>query len=186
MNNKYIIKTKELIIKPKDPAELWEGDWQIFLRGKEDTYIGRASFAGEKQYGTIPLSVELEEKYRNQGYGTEVFKLLVSFAFGVKNIYEVIAITDRENDKCVYALEKAGFVRRSQDGSSETYSIVKPKTTWMGLYLIIGVVVGLILVVVLGGSWLGMVIGMLAALLLGAVMDSQENKERENVVGKRD
>lgn len=186
MNNKFVIKTKELIIRPEDETKLWDGDWQIFLRGKEDTYIGKASFKGDKQYGAIPLCVELEEKYRNQGYGTEVFKLLVGFAFGVKNIYEVTAVTDRENDKCVYALEKAGFVRRSVEGTTETYSIIKPKTSWMGLYLIIGVIVGLILVVVLGGSWIGMLIGMIVAILFGMVMDSQENKERENIIGKRD
>ena len=111
MRSSYTIKTKEFIIEPVDTNDIWEGQWNITLLTEEKpVQIGTATFAGEKMLGAIPVRVELEPDYRNKKYGTEIFKLLVDFAFGFGNIYEVKAETEVENDKCRYALEKAGFV----------------------------------------------------------------------------
>lgn len=184
--SRFTIKTKEMIIEPVDEGNIWEGDWTITLREDKPVQIGTASFAGDKLLGAVPICVTLSEQYRNRDYGTEVYKLMVEFAFGFKNIYEVTAVTDSDNDKCVHALEKAGFVRRKKEGKTETYSVIKPNSTWMGLYLYIGIIAGLVLGIVVGTLWVGMVIGVVLGVMIGAVMDTGAKKEREKVTGRKD
>lgn len=188
-NKKYTIKTKEMVITPCNDEDIWNCDWIITVipdKSEKPFDIGKATFAGEKVLGTIPVKVELEEQYRNKKYGTEAFKLLVDFAFGFKNIYEVCAITEDSNDKCRYALEKAGFVHRSTDKHISTFSIKKPKTSWLGFYMYIGVLCGLALGIVLSSMWVGLVIGLVAGLAMGFALDSASNKEREKVTGTKE
>lgn len=181
----HTIKTKEMIIEPVNDDDIWEGEWIISIKGEEWIQIGKASFAGTKASGTVPIEITLDEKYRNKRYGTKAFKLLVEFAFGFKNIYEVEAVTDSENEKCIYALEKAGFVRRKKEGKVETYSIIKPASTWMGLYIYIGIIIGLVIGIVISSMWIGMVIGIAIGFVIGTVLDNEEKKERERITGSR-
>lgn len=185
--SRYSIVTKSMVIDPVDESNIWEGDWTItvFDDMKKPIQIGTATFAGNKEYGTVPVSITLDEEYRNKKYGTEAFKLLVDFAFGFRNIYEVQAVTERENDKCRYALEKAGFVYRSKEGAMETLSVKKPKSTWMGLYVYIGLLCGLVIGIVISSNWVGLVIGLVIGLFVGGIMDSAAKKEREKVVGHK-
>jgi len=185
--SRYTIKTKEFLIEPVDTENIWEGLWNITLLTEEKpVMIGTATFAGEKLLGAIPVRVDLIEGYRNKKYGTEVFKLLVDFAFGFGNIYEVKAETEFENDKCRYALEKAGFVHRSLEHGIESFSITKPKSTWLGLYLYIGIIVGLVLGIVVGSTWVGLVIGIVIGFAFGTVMDTAAKKERERITGRQE
>lgn len=181
----HTIKTKEMIIEPVNDNDIWEGEWNISIKGEEWVQIGTASFAGEKVNGTVPVEITITDSYRNKGYGTMAYKLLVDFAFGFRNIYEVKAVTESDNDKCVYALEKAGFVRRNKEGRIETYSIIKPPTTWMGLYIYIGIIIGLVIGIVVSSMWIGMVIGLAIGFIIGTALDNEEKKERERITGSK-
>lgn len=178
------LKSDTITITPSNAEDLWESDWIIALRKGEKEQIGTASFAGEKYLGAVPLKVELAQKYRNQGLGTEVIKMMVNWVFLYRNIYEVISQVEHENDKGVNALQKAGFVFRGNEGSVETYSIIKEKTVWTGVYVIVGIIVGMILGVVLNNVWLGFAIGLIVCLCIGVIMDSNALKYRESVTGK--
>lgn len=180
----YWLKSDIITITPSNEKDLWESDWIIALRKGEKEQIGTASFAGEKLLGTVPLKVELAQKYRNCGLGTEAIKMMVNWAFLYRNIYEVISWVEHENDKGVKALQKAGFVFRSSEGKMETYSIVKEKTVWRGVYTALGIVVGMILAIVLNNAWLGFALGMVSCLCMGTIMDSNASKYRESVTGK--
>ena len=179
-----ILKSETITITPSNEEDLWESDWMIAFRQGEKEQIGTASFAGEKLLGAIPLKVELAQKYRNRGLGTEVIKMMVNWAFLHKNIYEVISQVEHENDKGVNALQKAGFVYRKNEGNVETYSIVKEKTVWTGVYLAVGIVMGLILGLVLNNAWLGFAVGLIFCLCVGKIMDYNAQKYRESVTGK--
>ncbi len=179
-----ILKSETITITPSNEEDLWESDWMIAFRQGEKEQIGTASFAGEKLLGAIPLKVELAQKYRNRGLGTEVIKMMVNWAFLHKNIYEVISQVEHENDKGVNALQKAGFVFRKNEGNVETYSIVKEKTVWTGVYLAVGIVMGLILGLVLNNAWLGFAVGLISCLCVGKIMDYNAQKYRESVTGK--
>ena len=181
--NRHEIISKKITIKASDDNDIWEQDWIISLT-EENKPIGKLSFAGEKVLGTIPIHMELEEDYRNQGYGTMAFIMMVNWLFRFPNIYEVIAFTDRENDKCVRALKKAGFVYRSIEGRVETYSITRPQTAWTGLYLFLGIAVGLVIGIVINHVIIGTIVGIVIAVPIGMSMDLAAKKEREKVTGK--
>lgn len=184
-SKKQLLKSTHLIIKPSDPQNLWDADWDIYMKSDEEKKLGTISFAGGKSLGVVPISIQLEERYRNQGYGTEAIKVMVDWAFLHKNVYEITALAEHENDKYIAALEKAGFVYREGDWNKESYSITKPRTTWLGLYLFIGLIAGFLIGILIGSAWLGMGIGMVFSFLIGTSMDKQANKEREKVTGKK-
>lgn len=180
----FYLKSDKLTITPSNEEDLWESDWVIAFRKGEKEQIGTASFAGEKLLGAVPLQVELAQNYRNRGLGTEVIKLMVNWAFLHKNIYEVISQVEHENDKGVNSLQKAGFVFRGNEGNVETYSIIKEKTTWTGVYVVVGIVVGMILGLVLNNLWVGFAAGVISCLCMGTIMDYNALKYRESVTGK--
>lgn len=184
MDSRYTLKSADIIIEPSEERDLWNSDWIVTLRS-ENREIGRVSFAGDKAYGLVPIRLELEEEYRNRGYGTEVLKMMTGWAFSQKGIYEIAAVTTHDNDKCVKALGKAGYVFRNNDGPVEHYSIRKQKTAWTGLYLIIGLFLGVTIGIVTGEMWVGFGIGMLICLAFGAILDGSAARERANVIGRR-
>lgn len=110
--------------------------------------------------------------------------MMVNWAFLHRNIYEVISRVEHENDKGVNALQKAGFVFRGNEGKEETYSIVKAKTTWAGVYVVVGIIVGMILGLVLNNLWVGFAAGVISCLCMGTIMDYNARKYRESVTGK--
>lgn len=181
--NNHVVKTPKVTIVASDDNDIWNADWHIHLTNGNQR-IGTFSFAGEKVLGTIPIHVELDEAFRNQGYGTEVIEAMTDWAFRFKNIYEITAVTDRENDKCVKALRKNDFVCRETEGRIETYSKTRPKTAWTGLYLFIGIFLGFIMGIVFAHVITGMIVGVVIGVSIGLSMDSAANKERQKVTGK--
>lgn len=180
----FWLKSDKITITPSNMEDPWESDWIIAFRKGDKEQIGTASFAGEKLLGAVPLKVELVQRYRNQGLGTEVVKMMVNWAFLHPNVYEIVSQVEHENDKGVNALRKAGFVFRDNENNVETYSIVKPKTIWTGIYVVVGIIMGMILGIVLNNVWLGFAIGLVLCLCMGVIKDSNTQKYRESVTGK--
>lgn len=180
----FWLKSDKITITPSNVEDPWESDWIIAFRKGDKEQIGTASFAGEKLLGAVPLKVELAQRYRNQGLGTEVIKMMVNWAFLHPNVYEIVSQVEHENDKGVNALRKAGFVFRDNENNVETYSIVKPKTIWTGVYVVVGIIMGMILGIVLNNVWLGFAIGLVLCLCMGVIKDSNTQKYRESVTGK--
>ena len=181
---KYIIKSTNLFINPDNPNDLYNEKWSIYQKS-DDSKIGWFSFEGEKISGTIPIQIELDPLFRNRGIGTEALKEIVDWAFLHKNIYEITAISDHENDSYIYALEKAGFVYRKKENEKEVYSIIKPHSSWLGLYVVIGIIIGLILAAILNNPWVGFLIGLIPCILTGTKMDMDAIKDRERTTGHK-
>lgn len=184
MKSSFCLKSDTVTITPSNAEDLWEADWIIAFKKGDKEQLGTATFAGEKRYGTVPLYVELLPGYRNRGLGTEIIRMLVNWAFLHKNVFEVVSRTEHENDKGVNALQKAGFVYRGSEGKVETYSIIKEKTAWTGVYVVVGILEGMLLGVVLNSLWLGFAIGIVASLCIGGIMDNNALKYRESITGK--
>ncbi len=180
----FCLKTDTLTITPSNEDDLWESDWIIAFRKGEKEQLGTATFAGEKRLGAVPLYVELLPEYRNRGLGTEIIRMLVNWAFLHRNVFEVISSAEHENDKGVNALQKAGFVYRGSEGAVEKYSIIKEKTAWTGVYVIVGVLNGMLLGVVLNNLWMGFILGIVISLCIGEIMDNKALKYRESITGK--
>lgn len=180
---KIEVKSPKITIAPSIENELWNAPWNITLTADPEIRIGTASFVGEKEMGTVPLSVELSKEYREE-YETEVLSMMVKWAFHFRNIYEVKTEADHEDDYGLKALKNSGFVFRTNEGRREFYSIVKPKTAWTGAYLFIGIFLGFIIGLVFSHLVVGMIIGVVIGVSIGLSMDMTANKERERVTGK--
>ncbi|MCQ2520566.1 MAG: GNAT family N-acetyltransferase [Lachnospiraceae bacterium] len=186
MSKRIELKGRKVLLLPTNKDDLWNEPWDIILKNDEERKMGWISFAGEKANGLIPISIELEKNFRNQGYGTEALKLMTEFAFDHSGVYEIEAESDSENDSYIFALEKAGYVMRSKRKGVERYSIVKPKSVWTGLYIFIGICAGCILGIVLSNMWVGLAAGVLIGTIIGATLDNNEAKERESMIGHKD
>lgn len=181
--SKYLLKAREFTISPTNESDIWESKWNI-VHKESEKIIGWVSFEGHKEAGTIPFSIWLEEGYRDRDYGKQAIRMMVDFAFLHSNIYEVKTECEHENDAYIVALEKSGFVYRDKDSNAETYSIIKQKTSWLGLYIILGVAAGLVLGILLNVLWAGLIVGLIFGLIIGAVLDSKEKAQRKKVTRK--
>lgn len=181
----FTIKTTNLTISPTNDEKKWDEPWNIKLVA-EDKVIGTISFAGEKSLGTIPVWIHIDDAYQDKGYGTEALKQVVKFIFRIKSVFEITAIIDRENEKCAKVLKKASFVLREADRRTEKYSIVKQKTNWTGVYIVIGLIVGFILAAIMPYKWVGLAIGLCVCIPIGIAQDSNENKIRAQSTGTKD
>ena len=190
MAKNYEYKSGNLIARATDENNIWDSKWDVFLTDKDNdnTKIGWVSFEGEKYAGIVPISVEIEKSFRGRGFGTAVFKMMKEWAFLHSNIYVVEAFADKENTALISSLEKSGFVYREgqsiEKSGVEKYSVIREKTSWLGLYFIIGIIVGVLLGIVIGSVWIGFAISMIIALSIGFVMDHNENKKREEMMGE--
>lgn len=177
--SRFPLYTEHLSIRPRNEEKIWNEKWDISLKEAESEVIGFMSFEGAKVPGEVPIRVELDEEYRNKGYGSEVFYTMSRFALGFRNIKEVCAACRHDNHLCTRALDKAGYVYREKKDGMEWYSVKKDRSAWTGLYLFIGMFAGLILGIVFSNLWAGTAVGLFAGLVIGQGLDRKENKEMD-------
>lgn len=184
MKKGYMLNAGQLYIKPENEQDLWEAKWDIF-RKEDNVCIGWVSYEGQKENGRVPISIEILSQYRYKGYGKIVIGVMSDWALLHAKVYEVVAETDKENDAYVFALEKNGFVfRRLNDEKKEIYSKSKQKSAWLGLYIFIGLCIGLALGLFIDNPWAGTSIGLVLGIAVGSSMDAREMKKRKHILGE--
>lgn len=168
----------------------WYTYWEILLRDRTKIVrnVGFAFFNGPAVRGEVELNLFIEPRDRDKGYGTEAIKALVEWVFLQKDIYEISTWVDFEQDAYVKILYKGGFVFRYRDKEKkkERYSIIAPKSSWSGLYLIIGVIVGLMVGAVLGNFAAAIAAGLIIGILVGVILDNKIAEHRAEITGKKD
>lgn len=186
---KYSIKAGDVELTPikeeNAPDTVWGLKWRITERKGDKRAVGEISFAGEPERGTVEILFNIDDRFKETSYGIDAVREMVEWTFAGKGIYEITATALKEDDFSVDVLERSGFVYRLGNRTEEHYSIVKPKTVWLGLYIALGICAGLLLGVVLGVLWVGMVIGVFAGAIIGSLLDSRENKARADITGVR-
>lgn len=184
----YVIKSSEVELVPVKPeAEdytIWDVKWDIRDRKNDNSRIGDIHFKGVPERGTLQIEFSIDPEAKNHGYAKDAVKMMVEWAFARKGIYEIEATCQSDNDAAIHVLERAGFVYRTKDNNLETYSIIKEKPSWLGLYAIIGFIAGLGIGLVLESMVIGMIIGLFAGFSIGTYLDTSSNKERSKVTGK--
>ncbi len=172
---------------------IWDADWKIIYHDPGEinsTEIGHIRFEGKPMLGKAVISFSVIERYRNMGYASRALKMMRDHLFWRGDIYEIEAKVTLENDPAIHALTRAGFVYRSAENNdgvkTETYSITKPKSAWSGLYLFIGLIAGLSLGILMANLLIGLATGVIAGLLTGALLDSRNQKKREDITGRKE
>lgn len=186
------IKTEHLYIVPMEDfstrADLYSINWGIYLvkSKKEKLLIGKFHFNGPEELGVMSFEFEIDEPYRYKGYGTEFLKAVAEWALMQNKVYEIACEIPTKCEAAIRAINKAHFVYRKGDKISEHYSLTRQKSSWLGLYVILGLVVGLSLGIIFNNGVIGLIIGLVSGILFGGVLDSKANKEREAVTGKQE
>lgn len=173
----FPLETTHFFIEPKDPGNLWREEWNILLKKEDRKQVGTLRFEEASFHDEVYFSADLDKEYDRAPFGVEIFYAMSRFAFRFKNIREISTVCRHDNDNRIRSLEKAGYVwRRSQDGDVY-YSMKKQKTSWTGLYAIIGMISGFIMGITISNLWVGTIAGVLIGTVIGVLMDKNAKKE---------
>ncbi len=173
---RFPLVTDRLLLQPAEPGGLWNTGWTVRKRDGEQETIGSLYPESLKTPGEIGIRVELEPEYRDQGFGTEIFYAMAKFVFRFRDLREISAVCPHENDRCLRALNKAGYVYREHLDGMDRYSMTRPRTAWTGIYVAVGVFAGFILGIVLSNPVAGFVTGVLAGVVIGILLDNREKR----------
>jgi len=165
--------------------EYWAGDWDVFRKQKKEPplKVGRFRFLGKPNNGRVEIEIEIDHDYINNGYASATLKAINDWCFARNNIYIIDAHIDEENKPALRAFTKAGYVYRSREHKVEHYSVIKPYTSWLGLYIVIGVWAGLILGVITTYTTIGFIIGLLLGIVCGKIMENKSLQRRDEILG---
>ncbi len=178
----------EVIIKrcEENPNEgIWCTYWDIVDEKGAGKVVGGFYFQGPPERGTVKFKIRIDEEHRCKGYAKEVLQRMVKWCFTNNLLFEVVGVVESENTFAIKALEHTGFVVRDYERNCVEYSVKKPRSMWLGVYLVIGILLGMGLGLVFNSMIFGMLTGLVVSLLIGFSMDTTDIKAREAVTGMK-
>lgn len=185
----YSIKAGNVVLTPdKGPDELktvWDVVWSINERKDDQRLVGNVWFNSEPERGVVEIDFNIEPEFREKEYAREMLRAIVDWVFKKKGLYEIKMTVDVEDRYKIDALEHAGFVFRMGNKEVRHFSIVKARTAWSGLYLMLGFVVGLLLGLLFNNMIMGIAIGVVVGLVIGIILDIRANMDRSNITGEK-
>ena len=154
-------------------AHAWYACWQ--MTQKDGTFVGDACFKGAPENAETEIGYGVLADYRGKGYATEAVGALTEWAFSASEaLYYVTAETDPDNAASQRVLEKNGFVPTGEQGEEgPRYEKERPETSWLAIYLSIGLCLGVAIGTSLGNLALGIPIGMGLGLAVGTSLDKK-------------
>ncbi|SDB61457.1 GNAT family N-acetyltransferase [Butyrivibrio sp. INlla16] len=173
------LDTGHFIIQPQNMENLWDEEWDVCLKSGEKKKIGSLSFENTNVHGEIHFSVSFDETYKG-GHISEIFYAVASFVFKSEKVKEICTVCRHENENLVRGLEKAGYVLREFKDGNDYYSMKKQKTSWTGLYVMIGMIAGFIIGITLSNLWMGTISGVVIGTVIGFLMDKREQDNTES------
>lgn len=172
---KFPLETKYFSLQPMDEKNLWTKDWVITV--KNGAKAGELGFDDSIFNGEIQLRVELDAGYDLSKFYDDIFFMMSRFIFRFQDLNEVSTVCDDEDDHRIKGLEKAGFVRRELKDGVYNYSMKRQKTSWVGVYIILGMIAGFMVGVVIDNLWVGTIASVLIGAIVGFLMDHRVKKE---------
>lgn len=170
----------------KDPENgIWYTCWDIALKHDEKQSIGVVYFDGPAEYGIVKLSFACENRYKWERVIADALRLVSEWALVQDGVYEIDTYIPTSEDGYIRNAERADFIYREEVDGIEFYSKEKPPSSWMGLYLFIGLIAGFIVGYVFSSMIIGMAVSVIAGILVGGILDQKETVARENVTGQK-
>lgn len=163
---------------------LWYVPWQISLRNTGEK-IGSIGFHGAPQNGEVEIGYGIDEAYRNQGFATEAANTLIEWAFGQEDVYFITAQTDGCKPASARVLEKLQFAQKGMGAEGPRYERERPPTSWMSVYMCLGMSLGICFGVSGDHMPIGMSVGMCLGLALGLSLDQMDRKKRTKLMALR-
>lgn len=157
----------------------WYTAWKITLH--DGTVIGDLCFKGPPQNGAVEIGYGINEEYRSKGYATEAVRQAIQWAFSNDNVYFVTAETEGNNLASKRVLVKLGFSPCGTGKEGDIYEKEREKTSWMAIFMCLGLSCGLSIGTGMDNTGIGMSIGMCLGLAVGLSLDDSDRKKREKL-----
>jgi len=84
--------------------------WIGYLVEQDGDFVGSAGFKGPPVNGVVEIAYGTDEKYRNQGIGTKICKLLVDLSLKTDPLVKITARTFEESNYSTRILQKNNFI----------------------------------------------------------------------------
>lgn len=159
-------------------------EWQMARR--DGVPVGSLCFKGPPEGGEVEIGYGVGEAYRGQGYATEAVKAAVNWAFySSTELYCVMAEAEAGNAASRAVLQKLGFVPAGRGTEGDRYELERPPISWTGVYLALGLSIGVCFGVALGSLAVSLPVGLCFGLALGLMLDGSERGRRAAVRADR-
>ena len=158
-------------------ARQWYAAWDIRLRHGER--IGDLCYKGAPVNGEVEIGYGLLVAFHGKGYATEAASASIDWAFAQHGVFAVTAETEPHNQQSMRVLQKLGFIRQGEGAEGPRFIKEKPVTSWLSIYPLLGVAVGLSFGASTGNLALSLPLGIGAGLALGAGLDWQDRNQRQ-------
>ncbi|SHH70364.1 hypothetical protein SAMN02745229_00875 [Butyrivibrio fibrisolvens DSM 3071] len=179
MNEKlFPIETRHFKLMPCDVKE-YLGKWTISLKDGNQKDVGNIHFEDTQFKGEVKIFVELLPEYEEPKYIEEIFFMMARFVFRDPEIGTIRTQCDHENEDWIKGIEKAGYVYREFKDGYDQYSMNKQKTSWMGLYMFLGMIAGFIIGITFSNLWAGTISGVLTGSGIGYLLDKKTNIRKD-------
>lgn len=178
------INMKDQASKDSDNG-IWCTYWDISLKKDEKQSIGGCYFSGPATYGSVTLSFSVDSRYNWDKRVGEALRLITEWALVQTGVYEINTYIPTAKDGYIRNAERADFVYREVKDEIEHYSKERPATSWMGLYILMGIIAGFLLGMVFSSMTLGMASTVIISILIGGIMDQKSSVEREKYTGQK-
>ncbi len=172
--NLFPLVSRHFKIMPEDSKNLLEKKWNITLLEDETAVVGSFSMELGTLNDELVVALDLTSEYDKAKYIEELYVSIARFAFSYMEMKEVSTSCRHENEHRVKGLEKAGYVRRETVDACDHYSIKKQKTSWTGIYVIVGLISGFMMGLAISNLWIGTIGGVLIGFILGYLMENKE------------
>lgn len=157
----------------------WYAAWKITDR-QTGEMVGDLCFKGPQVDGAVEIGYGLKPGQEGKGYMTEAVKAMCNWALGQENVYFIFAETLADNEKSQQVLENNGFKPTGTNGEEGSrFYLEREKSSWMTIYLCLGMSIGLSMGINQGNQAIGMCLGMSIGMALGAGLDSSDKKARQ-------
>lgn len=157
----------------------WYTNWKIALH--DGTVIGGLGFKGPQKSGAVEIGYHIDEEYRNKGYATEAVKHAIAWAFSEDNVYFIIAETNGNNLASMRLLEKLSFSPSGTGEEGDLYEKERDKSSWMALFMSVGMSCGVGFGSSMDNIGLGISIGMCFGIAIGAALDNSDSTKRKKL-----
>ena len=101
--------------------------WVVIVNKKTNEKVGVIRLGLDEK--CPDLAIWMYPQYRNQGYGTNAFKLALSYIFNNYDYKEISAGCYEDNIYSIKMLENIGFIRHPEGDEKETNIFTNKETT---------------------------------------------------------
>ena len=125
---------------------IWYTAWKICLKenkkevGKQ---IGDIGFKGPAEHYSVEIGYGIDTEYEGNGYATEAAKAMIDWAMYQENVYFVEAEVASDNMASRRVLEKLSFQPDGVGEEGDRFVLEKESTSWMAIYMLFGLSIGL-------------------------------------------